>query len=217
MDDVVKVMVVDDNSILRLGLTEAIDSEENFKVVGEADTSSRAIEQYRKLKPDVVTMDYQMPGGDGIECTKKIIDEFPDAQIVLISIFEGEEDIWKAINAGVRGYLNKNGDVEEVLEAIREVHKGATYFPAPIAARFTTRNKRPSLTNREHEVLGLIVSGHSNKDITNKLEISEGTVKLHVSRILEKLNAADRTQAAIKAIRDGIFHIDNQDGSQKAD
>ncbi|MEO0796102.1 MAG: response regulator transcription factor [Verrucomicrobiota bacterium] len=209
MSEKIRVMVVDDNSILRMGLAEAVGSEEDLEVVGEADNGSSAINCYRELTPDVVTMDYQMPGENGIEGTKKIIAEFPDAKIVLLSVFEGEEDIWNAVQAGAQGYLNKRGDIEEVLDAIREIAAGGTYFPAAMAEKLSTRESRESLTDREHQVLHLIVHGRSNKEIVEDLGISEGTVKLHVSRVLDKLRTADRTQAAIKAIRDGIVHFDD--------
>lgn len=203
-----KIMVVDDNSLLRLGLTEAIGGEGDLVAVGEAENGLEALELYRKLQPDVVTMDYQMPGENGIEATRKIVAEFPDARILLLSVFEGEEDIWNAVQAGARGYLNKSGDIEEVLDAIREVAEGGNYFPAAIAQKLASRGERASLTARELEVLGLIVGGNSNKEIMAELDISEGTVKLHVSHILEKLGAADRTQAAIMAVKQGIVHLE---------
>ncbi len=204
----ISVMVVDDNSLLRLGLTEAINGEEDLAAVGEAENGEQALKLYPKLKPDVVTMDYQMPGDTGVATTRKITAEYPDAKIILLSVFEGEEDIWTAVQAGAKGYLTKTGEIEEVLDAIREVAEGGNYFPAAIAQKLANREQRDTLTAREREVLELIVSGNSNKEIMVNLEISEGTVKLHVSHILEKLGAADRTQAAIMAVRQGIVHLD---------
>lgn len=208
MDAKVKVMVVDDNSLLRLGLTEAIAGEGDLEAIGEAENGIQALELYRKLQPDVVTMDYQMPGENGVESTRNIVAGFPGAKVILLSVFEGEEDIWNAVQAGARGYLNKSGEIEEVLDAIREVARGGSYFPAAIARKLANREERESLTARELEVLQLIVDGNSNKEIMAALNISEGTVKLHVSHVLEKLGAADRTQAAIMAVKQGIVHLD---------
>lgn len=208
MSSTIRVMVVDDNSLLRLGVTEAVNGETDLKAVGEAENGAQALEVYRELQPDVVTMDYQMPGGNGIESTREIVAEFPEAKVILLSVFEGEEDIWNAVQAGAKGYLSKTGEIEEVLDAIREVADGGTYFPAAIARKLAQREERDSLTPREMEVLRCIVEGNSNKEIMSRLTISEGTVKLHVSRVLEKLEAADRTQAAIKAIRQGIVHLE---------
>lgn len=208
MEKQIRVMVVDDNSLLRLGLTEAIGGEEDLNVVGEAENGLLALKLFQELQPDVVTMDYQMPGDTGVETTRKLLAEFPDARVILLSVFEGEEDIWNAVQAGAKGYLNKNGEIEEVLDAIREIFAGGTYFPAAIAKKLEVRSERDSLTAREQEVLSLVVQGNSNKEIMIELSISEGTVKLHVSHILEKLGAADRTQAAIMAVRQGIVHLD---------
>ena len=208
MSSTIRVMVVDDNSLLRLGVTEAVNGETDLKAVGEAENGAQALEVYRELQPDVVTMDYQMPGGNGIESTREIVAEFPAAKVILLSVFEGEEDIWNAVQAGAKGYLSKTGEIEEVLDAIREVAAGGSYFPAAIARKLALREERDSLTPREMEVLRCIVEGNSNKEIMSRLTISEGTVKLHVSRVLEKLEAADRTQAAIKAIRQGIVHLE---------
>ena len=209
MDKKVSVMVVDDNSLLRLGLTEAINGEDDMVAVGEAENGDAALLRFRELLPDVVTMDYQMPGVSGIEATRQILSEFPDAKIILLSVFGGEEDVWNAVQAGAQGYLTKTEEIEEVLDAIREVQGGGTYFPAKLAQRLADRNERVSLTARETEVLSLIVEGLSNKEIMNQLHISQGTVKLHVSHLLEKLGAADRTQAAILAVRRGFVHLDD--------
>lgn len=207
METKTTVMVVDDNSLMRLGLTEAISGEPDMQAVGEAPNGTRAIELFRELQPDVVTMDYQMPGENGIETTRRICAEFPGARVILLSVFEGEEDVWNAVQAGAKGYLTKTGEIEEVLDAIREVAAGGTYFPASMSQKLASREKKENLTARELEVLRLIVGGKSNKEIMGLLSISEGTAKLHVSHILEKLGAADRTQAAIMAVRQGIVHL----------
>lgn len=207
MSNILSVLVVDDNALLRMGILEAISEEDDLQAVGEASNGAEAREMFSKLKPDVVTMDYRMPGEDGVECTRKIVSKFPDAKIIVLSVYEGEEDIWQAWQAGVRGYLSKSEAAENVLEAIRVVGAGGTYFPSSIAERLETRKGQQSLTNRELEVLRLIVDGNSNKDIMSSLNISSGTVRLHVSNVLLKLGVSDRTQAAIAAVRQGIVHL----------
>ncbi len=208
MADEIKVLVVDDNALLRLGLTETINIEPGLTPVGAAANSVEALTLYRKFRPDVVTMDYQMPGDSGLVCTQKIIAEFPDAKIILLSVFDSEEDIWKAVQAGVKGYLTKKaGEVEDVLEAIHEVAAGGTYFPAVIAQKLERRNDQESLTPREMDVLKLLADGCSNKEIVDALGISLPTVKLHIINLREKLGAADRTQAVVAAFKRGILHI----------
>ncbi|MEM0964558.1 MAG: response regulator transcription factor [Verrucomicrobiota bacterium] len=205
----IRVLVVDDNALLRLGLTETITIEPGLELVGEAGSGEEAIELVRKLKPDVITMDYQMPGINGVECTRQLIGEFPDAKIILLSVFDSEEDIWKAEKAGVKGYLTKKaGEVEDVLEAIHEVAAGGTYYPSSIAQKLARRKKLKNLTEREMTVLELLASGYSNKEIEDKLEISLPMVKLHIVNLREKLGAADRTQAVVQAFKRGILHLD---------
>ena len=209
MDKDTTVMVVDDNAMLRFGLAGAISHEEGLELAGEAASADEAVELYRKLRPDVVTMDYKMPGENGAVCTRRILAEFPDAKVILFSVFESEEDIWKSVQAGVKGYLTKNaGAVEDVMEAIREVAGGGTYFPASIARKLETRLQQEELTPRELEVLQLLGEGKSNKEIVDHFDISLSTVKHHITNIREKLGAADRTQAVVIAYRRGIPQID---------
>ncbi len=207
MSNQISVLVVDDNALLRVGLSGTIGDEPDMKVVGEASNGADALALYRDLSPDVVTMDYRMPNEDGLVTTRKIIAEFPDAKIVFLSIYEGEEDIWNALQAGVRGYLSKTEALENVVEAIREAAAGNSYFPASIAAKLENRQDRESLTPRELEVLQLIVNGCSNKEIMVELNLSASTVRAHVSNMFEKLGVLDRTQAAIMAVKEGIVHL----------
>jgi len=204
----IRVLIVDDHAMMRLGLAEAITGERDMTLVGEAANGRQALELYRKLQPDVVTMDFQMPGGDGAESTAWLRTEFPEARVVLLSVFEGEEDIWRAVQAGAAGYVLKSAEVEDVLEAIRQIMSGGTYFPATIAAKLAARETRDALTPRELQVLRHIVAGLSNKEIAAALHMSEATVKLHISNTLSKLHVADRTQAAIVAVQRGIIHLD---------
>ncbi len=208
MSDKISVLVVDDNTLLRVGLRDTIEDEIDMVVVGEAANGMEAFEKYKALLPDVVTMDYRMPVEDGLKASAHILSEFPDALIVFLSIYEGEEDIWNAWQTGVRAYLSKTDDPESVVEAIREVANGNSYFPAGIAKKLEARKNKDSLTPRELQVLELIVNGHSNKDIMAALDLSASTVRVHVSNILEKMGVLDRTQAAVQAVKQGIVHID---------
>lgn len=208
MKNRISVLIVDDNALLRTGMKGAIAHEPGMEVAGEAGNAAEALELYLKLKPDVVTMDYKMPGGDGVECTQKILAEDPAAKVILFSVFEAEEDIWKAVQAGVQGYLTKNaGAANEVIEAIREVASGGTYFPALIAQRLEARQQMDELTPRELEILQLLGEGSSNQEIGDHFDIAVSTVKKHVIRIREKLGAADRTQAVVIAYKRGILRM----------
>lgn len=211
MSDTIRILVVDDNALMRLGLTEAIAIEPGMEAIGEAENSQEALDVFRKTKPDVITMDYQMPGGEsGLECTRKIMAEDPDAKVILLSVFDSEEDIYQAQQAGVRGYLTKKaGGVRDVISAIQEIAGGGTYFPAGIQAKLQKRKEQPELTPREMEVLKLLADGNSNKDIADLLQISLGTAKLHVGNIRDKLGAVDRTQSVVFAYKRGILHIDD--------
>lgn len=210
MDETIRVLVVDDNAFMRLGLTEAIAIEPGVEVAGEAEDSESAVKAFRETSPDVVTMDYQMPGESGIECVKKIIAIDPDAKVILLSVFDSEEDILLAKRAGVKGYLTKKaGGVRDVMSAIQEVAQGGTYFPAALAAKLENRMQRPDLTKREMEILQLLADGNSNKEIADILGIAMATVKLHVGNLREKLGAVDRTQAVVFAYKQGILHLDD--------
>lgn len=204
----IRVLIVDDHAMVRLGLAEAISGERDLTLVGEAANGTQAIEQFRKLQPDVVTMDFQMPGMDGAQATAALRQEFPEARVVILSMFEGEEDIWRAVKSGASAYVLKSADVDDVLEAVRHVQAGDTYFPAAIATKLAARETRGTLTPRELQVLQHIVGGLSNKEIAAALKMSEATVKLHISNTLAKLPAADRTQAAIIAVQRGIVRLD---------
>ncbi len=207
-NQIIRILVVDDNDLMRRGLTASLSIESDLKVVGDAANAREAIEMYRELKPDVVTMDYQMPGMNGVECTRRLLEEFPDAQVILFSIQDSQEDVWNAVQAGVRGYLTKRtGEAGIVLDAIREVANGGDYYPAAIARKISQRKEQQSLTAREMEVLHLLATGNSNKDIADRLDLTLPTVKFHVLNIRLKLGAADRTQAVVSALERGIIHL----------
>lgn len=203
----IRIMIVDDHFATRLGLTFPINNESDMKVVAEAGTGARAIECYRQHKPDVVLMDYHLPDQTGVEAMKAIRAEFPDAKVMLLTIRDGEEDIYRAVTAGARGYMTKSSECEDVLKAIRRIASGATYFAPDIVAKLKAREKRVPLTDRELEILKLLVKGHSTKEVVDMLKLSMGTIRLHISLILEKLDAFDRTSAVAIAIERGIVHL----------
>lgn len=202
----IRILIVDDNALLRLGLSGAFNVEPGLEAVGQAANAAQALEQVRALRPDIVTMDYKMPGENGVDCSQKILAEFPDTKILLVSAFESEEEIWNAVQAGVKGYLTKMaGEVEEVLEAVKEIAAGGTYFPAHIVQKIEDRSDKDDLTPRELEVLKLLADGCSNKEIIQRLGIQISTVKLHLANLRVKLDAADRTHAVSNAYKRGIL------------
>jgi len=202
------VLVVDDHFVVRMGLTGSINMEPDMMVVAAATTGEEAIALYRRHEPDVVLMDLRLPRLSGLDATVAILKEFADARIIILSTYEGDEDIHRALQAGARSYLLKTASRDDLLAAIRAVHSGQHFLLPDVASRLASRLHRPDLSEREQEVLGLVVKGRSNKEIAGALFISEVTVKLHVSSILSKLKVADRTQAATTAVQRGIVHLD---------
>jgi|SRR5215813_4134795 len=205
--EAIRVLVVDDQFVVRMGLVSIIDAQPDMRVVAEALNGRMAIELFRQHSPQITLMDLRMPVMDGIEATRSLIRDFPQARIIVLTTYEGEEDIHRALQAGARGYLLKDALRDELLSAIRAVHLGRKYIPPDIAARLAERIPMSDLTTRELEVLGLIVKGMNNADIAAALSISRGTVKIHVNNILSKMGVSDRTQAATAAIKRGIVHL----------
>jgi DNA-binding NarL/FixJ family response regulator len=204
----VRLLVVDDHHIVRRGLIALLTTVPEMQVVAEASDGHQALELYRQHQPDVTLMDLRMNTMNGVETTRAIRAEFPNARIIVLTTFDGDEDIYRALQAGARGYLLKGMDTEELLTAIRTVHSGKSRIPAPVAERLAERMNNPALTDRETEVLRLIVGGNSNKEIAAALFISEATVKTHINSLLSKLGVSDRTQAATTALQRGIVHFD---------
>jgi DNA-binding NarL/FixJ family response regulator len=204
----IRILVADDHAVVRMGLVGLIHHEADLEVVGEADDGRRALELFRTLRPDILLTDLRMPVMDGVALTRAITEEWPASKVIILSTYEGDEEIHQALEAGARAYLLKKDTLgDDALKAIRAVHAGQRYIPAPVAAILAERLSRSELTARELDVLQEIAAGLSNKRIAERLGISEGTVKIHVTNILGKLGAADRTEAVTSAIRRGIVRI----------
>jgi DNA-binding NarL/FixJ family response regulator len=208
MSDPIRIMIVEDHSIVRQGLVALLRTVPDFVIVAEAGDGRKAIEMYRQHQPDVTLMDLRLPQLNGVEAIGRIRLDFPHARIIVLTTFDGDEDIYRALQAGARGYLLKGMTSEELVEAIRSVYAGKSRIPAPVAERLAERMSAPVLTARETEVLHLIVGGNSNKEIASALSISEATVKTHINSLLSKLGVTDRTQAATTALQRGIVHLD---------
>ena len=204
----IRILVVDDHFMVRMGLSASLNVESDMEVVAEAGNGNAALEAYRKHRPSLVMMDLRLPGMSGIDCTVAIVHEFPDACILMLSTHSGEEEIYRALQAGARGYIVKSIIREELLRAVREVHQGRPYLDPILTSLLAERLSHRSLTSRELEVLRMVAKGLGNKEIAAALNIAEVTVKLHVSHVLEKLNVKDRTQAATAALQRGIISLD---------
>jgi two-component system NarL family response regulator len=204
----IRILIVDDHFVVRMGLSAVIGTQSDMCVVGEAVNGRQAVELFRQHKPDVTLMDLRLPEINGVEAIVEIRREFPEARVIVLTTYDGDEDIYRALQAGARGYLLKDMLREGLLDAIRAVHAGGRRIPAEVASRLAERMTRTELTSRELEVLGLIVKGRSNKEIAAELRVAEGTVKIHVNNILSKLGVGDRTQAATFALQRGIIHLE---------
>lgn len=202
------VLIADDHFVVRMGLSALIGTQPDMRVVGEASDGRQAVALFREQHPEVTLMDLRMPEMGGVEAITRIRSEFPDARIVVLTTYDGDEDIYRAFQAGARAYLLKDMHRDELLEAIRAVHRGQRFVPAAIASRLAERMPRSELTPREMEVLKLIVKGMTNKEIAAALDITEGTVKIHINNVLSKLGVSDRTKAATTALQRGIIHLE---------
>jgi DNA-binding NarL/FixJ family response regulator len=205
---VIRILVVDDHFMVRMGLSASLNVEEDMQVVAEAADGEAALEIYRRDRPSLVLMDVRLPGMSGADTTAVLLREFPDAHVLMLSTHSGEEEIYRAMQAGARGYVLKSVLRDELLRAIREVHAGRRYLEPGVASILADRVSHRTLTVREVEVLRMVARGLGNKEIAAALNIAEVTVKLHVSHVLEKLNAKDRTEAATAALHRGIISLD---------
>jgi two-component system NarL family response regulator len=203
----IRIMVIDDQAVVRQGFVALINTVPDMSVVAEGTNGQQAIELYRQHKPDVTLIDLRMPVLGGVAAITAIRQEFPDARLIVLTTFDGDEDIYRSLQAGAQGYLLKDMFFEELEEAIRKVNAGARRIPTLVAERLAERMISSDLTSRELQVLEEIVRGKSNKEIASALQISEATVKSHINNILGKLGVTDRTQAATTALQRGIIHL----------
>ena len=208
MADKLKVMLVDDHYLVRMGLASIVALEPDMSVCAEASTGEQALALFRRHRPDVTLMDLRLPGMNGSETAQAIRAEFPDARIVMLSTYVCDEEIYGALQAGAMAYLVKSVQREELMRAIRKAAAGQRHIPAEVASRLADRMTRSQLSTRELEVLRLLVVGRRNREIAGALDITEGTVKLHVSSILGKLGVADRTEAVTRALQRGIVQLE---------
>lgn len=208
MADKLKIMLVDDHYLVRMGLASIIALEPDMTVCAEASTGEQALGLYRRHRPDVTLLDLRLPGMNGTETMQAIRAEFPDARLVMISTYVCDEEIYGALQAGALAYLVKSVQREELIRAVRKAAAGQRHIPAEVASRLADRVTRSQLSTRELEVLRLLVAGRRNREIAGTLDITEGTVKLHVSSILGKLGVTDRTEAVTRALQRGIVQLD---------
>lgn len=203
----IRVLSVDDHPLMREGIAAMINDEEDMAVVAEVSTGKDAARVFREVQPDVTLMDLRLPDGSGIDAMVDILAEFPEARIVMLTMFDGDAEIQRALKSGARGYLLKSMPTTDLIQVIRRVHAGKKHIPAEIAANLAEHLGEETLTGREIEVLRCVAEGKRNREIGEKLFITEETVKVHLKHIMDKLYAADRTQAIAIALRRGIIQL----------
>ncbi len=201
------VLIVDDHFVVRSGLAASLELDDTIEVVGEAERGEDVVAAYRRLRPSVVLMDFQLPGMSGADATAALRESDPAARVLIFSTFARDDEVQTALDAGALGYLQKSASRDELLTALRQVARGVRSLPPEVARRLATLRLGPAITPREREILALIATGRANKEIAAELGVSEDTVKRHVSHILEKLDVNDRAQATAEAMRRGIIKV----------
>jgi len=204
----IRIVIADDHPVVRRGLALMITHEPDMEVVAEAANGQEAVEMYRSHRPEVTLMDLRMPELNGVEAINAIRGEFPVARIVLLTTYDGDEDIYRGLRAGAQAYLLKDAPCDEILETLRAVHAGQKRIAGKAGMKLAERASLPELTEREMDVLGMMAKGKSNAEISAALFIAEGTVKFHVNHILNKMGVNDRTQAVILALKRGLASLD---------
>lgn len=210
-ENCIRILSVDDHDLVRKGIAAILSTESDLNLVAEANTGEEAIRFYRQHLPDVTLMDLRLPDKGGIETTRAIRDEFPEAKIIALTSYDGDQDIYRALEAGVRGYLLKEMVHTEVIRAIRTVHSGKRFIPHEVTQQLSGFFPEVALTPREIEVLSLVARGLGNREVGDMLGTAPGTVKAHMQSILSKLDAKDRTHAVTLALRRGIIHLHSPD------
>jgi DNA-binding NarL/FixJ family response regulator len=203
----IKVMVVDDHPLMRVGVASIVNARHDMTVVAQTGTGEEAVTLYQEHKPDVTLMDLRLPKMSGVDAILAIRSRNPGARFIVLTTYEGDEDIHRALEAGAQGYVIKGMPYQTLIEALQRVRAGGRFLPPPVARALASRMPDSDLSSREQEVLRLLVDGKANKEIATLLGITEATVKCHVSTILMRLNVSDRTQAVVTAIQRGLIHL----------
>ncbi len=206
--DSITVLLVEDHFLARIALRSVLAGHSQICVIGEAGDGEQGLAMYRALRPDVMLLDLRLPGTSGFEVLTRLRREFSDARVVVLSNYQGSEDVYRAVRSGAAGYLTKDASGQELIDAITTVHRDLRYLPRTALDRLAERTSVTDLTPRETEVLTCITQGRSNREIAEHLHISEKTVRIHVSAVLEKMGARDRTQATIFALQRGLVHLE---------
>jgi DNA-binding NarL/FixJ family response regulator len=204
----IKVMVVDDHPLMRIGVASIVNARSDMTVVAQTGTGTEAVTLFSKHKPDVTLMDLRLPGMSGVDAIRTIRATHPRARFVVLTTYEGDADIHRALEAGAQGYVIKGMPYQTLVDALHRVHQGGRFLPPPVARALASRMPDSDLSAREQEVLRLLASGKSNRDIASMLGITEATVKCHVSAILLRLNVSDRTEAVVTALHRGLVHLE---------
>jgi DNA-binding NarL/FixJ family response regulator len=203
----IKVMVVDDHPLMRVGVAAIINARPNMTVVAQTGTGEEAVSLFHQHKPDITLMDLRLPKMSGVDAILAIRARYPESRFVVLTTYEGDEDIHRAFEAGARGYVIKGMPYQTLIDALVRVHSGGRFLPPPVVRALESRMPDCDLSPREQEVLQLLVNGKSNKEIASELGITNATVKCHVSTILMRLNVSDRTQAVVAALQRGLVHL----------
>lgn len=207
----ITLLVTEDHGIVRQGIVSILQLQDDFTVVAEARNGLEAVKLHQQYQPDITLMDLRMPSLEGVDAIARIREHTPNARIIILTTYDTDEDIYRGLQAGARGYILKDADFEDLVDAVRTVHSGKRYLPPKVALKLAERLDAAELTDREREVLSLMVLGSSTAALAEALKISEGTVKFHINHIFQKLGVSDRTQAVVVALRRGLVRLDGID------
>jgi DNA-binding NarL/FixJ family response regulator len=208
----IRIVIADDHPVVREGLGALVSSQQDMKIVSEAANGRQAVQQFLLHRPDVLLLDLRMPEMNGMETIQAILEKAPNAKIIVLSTYDGDEDVYRALQAGAKAYLLKDSPRAQLLESIRGVYSGQLSIPSAIGAKLAASMRTPKLTKRERDITRLLVDGKSNKEIGATLGVTEGTVKVHTGHIFKKLGAAGRTEAIRIALERGIVHLNSYYG-----